>query len=150
MATNDKAQRFWLTLDQSANYGLWSLLNSCFHICYYKFMADHVLRREFRVMDHEMENEFPFLLIQRFQVALLSAWQLLPASETCISDMSCWSWYRETASTRTAGGAAVWLLHSFFLCIILLIVPDDFVHFYSIKIVGMTPGCLCTLSIKQC
>lgn len=36
-------------------------------------LTDRVLKREFKVMDHEMENEFSFLQILRVQVALLSA-----------------------------------------------------------------------------
>lgn len=43
------------------------------HTCHYKSIADRVSKREFKVMDHEMENKFPFLQILTLQVALLSA-----------------------------------------------------------------------------
>ena len=73
MMTNDEAHSFQLVLDYSPDYGLRSMLDPPVHTCHYKSVADCVLKREFKVMDHEMENEFPFLLILRLQVALLFA-----------------------------------------------------------------------------
>lgn len=73
MMTNDKAQSFNLILDYNPDYGLSSLLDPPVHTCHYKSIADVVLKREFKVIDHEMENEFPFLQMLKLQVVLLPA-----------------------------------------------------------------------------
>lgn len=49
------------------------MLDPPVHTRHYKSIADRVFKREFKVMDHEMENEFPFLQILTRQLALLSA-----------------------------------------------------------------------------
>lgn len=56
MMTNDKAQSFQPILDYSPDYGLWSVLDPPVHTCHYKSIADCVLKREFKVMDHETKN----------------------------------------------------------------------------------------------
>lgn len=70
---NDKAQSFQLIPDYSPDYGLRSMLDPPVHTRHYKSIAGRVFKREFKVMDHEMENEFPFLQILTRQLALLSA-----------------------------------------------------------------------------
>lgn len=124
MVTNDKAQSFQQMLDSSPDYGLWSMLDHPVHTCHYKSIANHMLRRQFKVMDDEMENEFPFL--QHWASKLRcsrrsSHCQLLRnLSPRCHVK----GWCRKTASTGMASGAASWPPDSFFLFVILIILCD--------------------------